>query len=376
MDLADAKFAGPTHTAEQSKQEIASVTPPIVLGKGEQVAVQPTDPAVVTGDKTDSPDPIRLKNEDVHLTNEYLALDKVTPNNADEQKALDAQRKAKLAAIKAKFEALRAAMTIARGESPDRPLTLARVKFEKFLGTKATGEWDQGTKCVDTMANEAKNMILAAKNPAMLGAAQLDDALKALPKKDADELGGKLGTPSNIGFAGAVGNDFKRLVDTLTGGSLVQKAQTLINFGQKFLMDEVLSQTGPVYARVAENLKKVVATDPAFDLAGRLQEAQGKDPKKQYKLLFQSKEFRDKMHSIEKEQNAQNDATRKAEANAAGEPDLIQSKDPGQNTVLEGAMDSKIPQQPVELLNEVQLDFVAKQGLPRVDFTQETRDEA
>lgn len=347
----------------QSKAEIASVTStPIEQGKGEPAAkLVITDPPELAI-KTDTPDPIRLKNEVVVLTKAYLALDKQEPAPSEDE------RNKALNAIKLKFEELRVAMTKARGETDENHLTLARVKFEKFLGVKATSEWDQGTKCVEKMAIEAKNMILVSKNQAMVGADRLDAALKALPEKQRQELGGKLGIPTNIGFAGAVTTDFNRLVDTLTGGSLVQKAQTLINFGERFLAQEVLKGSGSVYDRVAENVRNLTTSDSKFDLASRLKECEGLDAKKQYKTLFASPEFRAKLHDIEKTQNSHVDAERQAEATAAGEGPLTASKNPGENTVLGGAMDSKIPQQPVELLNETQLKFLSQQGQPAVDL--------
>lgn len=358
-----ANDAASTHTPVQSKAEIASVTStPIEQGKGEPAAkLVITDPPELAI-KTDTPDPIRLKNEVVVLTKAYLALDKQEPAPSEDE------RNKALNAIKLKFEELRVAMTKARGETDENHLTLARVKFEKFLGVKATSEWDQGTKCVEKMAIEAKNMILVSKNQAMVGADRLDAALKALPEKQRQELGGKLGIPTNIGFAGAVTTDFNRLVDTLTGGSLVQKAQTLINFGERFLAQEVLKGSGSVYDRVAENVRNLTTSDSKFDLASRLKECEGLDAKKQYKTLFASPEFRAKLHDIEKTQNSHVDAERQAEATAAGEGPLTASKNPGENTVLGGAMDSKIPQQPVELLNETQLKFLSQQGQPAVDL--------
>lgn len=377
MNLADAKVAGPTHTAEQSKQEIASVTPTIVLGKGEEVALQPTDPPSVTGNKSDSPDPIRLKNEVVHLTKEYLDLDKAPQDTEEQKQTVAAQRKAKLDLIRQKFAALREAMIEARGEGKGNTLTLARVKFEKFLGAKAThGDWDQGRRCVETMANEAKSIILAHKGKAIVGARQLDDACLSLDPETKQKLGKKLGTPTNIGFAGAASQDFDLLMNVLTAGSLVQKAQTLIKFGEKFLGEEVLKETGPVYERVAANVERLKA-DSGFSLKDRLDEAKAEaDPKKKYKILFSAPQFRAKLENIEKVQNKGIDEQRQAEAKAAGEKPLMPSKKPGEKVLLGGGMDAKIPQQPVELLNETQLNFLAKQGKPSVTWTDEINNES
>lgn len=303
-----------------------------------------------------------MKDEVITLTKEYLELDKRVPEPAP------AERQAKLNEIKLKFEALRVAMAKARGE--DDKVVQLRVKFEKFLGMKATHEWTQGTQCVTTMSQQARLMLVEAERKSTASAADLDREIESLSMDAKSAIGKKLGTPINIGFAGAVGNTFRAVIEALTSGSLVQKCQTLINFAEKVMTGELMKGAGPVFERAKANLAAVKATDPNFDLDARLEAAKGKDPKAQYKLLCSAPQFLAKLEQIKKVENKDVDKQREAE----GGPLLNKSKKSSDNTHLGGDMDTKLPQQPVENLTEPQLDFLSQQGKPSVDLTPYNRE--
>jgi hypothetical protein len=333
---APAAPATPTITPEKRAADLAAAASPAIEVRPEDGPVTIDAAGAVQGMKSDSPDPIKLKDEIQKATAEYLAM------GAD---VAEPVRQAKLTEIKNKFALLRTAMAHARGE--DDKLVQARVKFEKMLGTKCEGEWPQGTSCVETMVGQAKSMIVETEGGVTADAGKLDEQLQALPDAIKIDLGKKLGIDINMGFAGAVGKTFHLLMETLDNGSLVQKAQTLINFSEKYLAPQIMKQTGPAFARAAANV--TAAGDPEFDLAKRLKEAEGKDPKAQYKILCTSPLFMQKLKE-NKAAGAGIDAER------------------GGDLKLGGDMDTKIPQQPIENLTDQQLDFVAQQGTPQVDL--------
>jgi hypothetical protein len=346
----------PTHTPEESKAEIARVTSaPIEQGKGEPPArlVLTTPPALDV--KTDSLDPIRLKDEVITLTKAYLELDKRVPPVA----AGAPERVAALQEIQRTFGLLRVAMKKARGEEDN--LVLLRVRFEKFLGQKATDSWPQGHACVNTMVGQAKAMIAEVETQTTVEAASVDQELDKLSDTAKEAIGRKLGTDTNVGFAGAVGKTFAAITQAMMTGSLVQKAQTLINFAENYMAAELMKGTVQALARTKANLAALEATDPGFQLDKRLKDAEGKDAKTAYKILCSSPEFFAKMAEI-KAQNKNNDAEREAE----GGP--LENKGRGE-AALGGDMDTKTPQQPVENLDEAQLDFLSQQGSPAVDLT-------
>ncbi len=350
---ADAKApTAPTHTAAESNAELAGVTSaPIEQGKGQPpVHFVPGGPLEL---KTDSPDPIRLKDKVITLTKAYLELDKRVPE------VLPADRKAALGEIAQVFAELRVAMAKARGE--DDKLVQLRVKFEKFLGEKATHSWAEGTTCVTTMAGHAKAMIAEVETGALVEAGNVDKELAKLSDAAKSVVAKKLGTDINVGFAGAVGKSFGAIIEALTTGSLVQKAQTLINFSEQYMANAVLAGSVHALARMKANIATLEQTDPGFQLDKRLKDAAGKDTKTAYKILCSSPQFVQKMDLI-KTQNKDNDAKRESEGH-------INNQGKGE-AFLFGDMDTKTPQQPVENLDEAQLDFLSQQGQPKVDLKQ------
>ena len=302
---------------------------------GEPLVRLDPNAGALTDVKSDSPDPILLKNKLISQTNAYLAL--ADPKPADKQAALDA--------IKATFEELRAAMKAARGEQSK--LVQMRVQFESFLGSKATG-WPQATACVDAMVGNAKAMIAEQEAPAMADGASIDNRLAGLAPKLKDEIGKAIGTDVNIGFAGVVGKNFDDIMKILDSGSLVQRAQALMGFTDGYLVPGLLSGSGAIFQRAKANLAIV---QPELDLMKLLEDAKKlNDKKKARALLLTSPEFRMKIAQYEGEA-AQHDAERVAENGGPLNTDAV----------LKG-MDTKIPEQPIEVCTEQQLDFVAGQA--------------
>jgi hypothetical protein len=376
-----AKPEEPAHTPAQTKAEVASITnATIPQGKGEPAAKLTLDdpPSMVI--RSDSPDPIRLKDELITLTKEYLALDSRTENPPSK-----AERDKKLGDIRAKFEALRAAMAFARGE--DSQLTMVRTRFEKFIGVKATSNaWPQGHDGLNRMATQAKLMIVESKTKAQADAKSVDAKLQELAAdpKWKKAIGEKLGTNINVGFAGAVSKEFDAVINALTSGSMVQKAQTLINFAENFLTKAMMGpESALIMKRVRENIEatqKEAAEEaarlgheppPDFQLAKREENAGKMKP---VKGLMSQPEFLDKMDALKQQNKGVDDQRQQVEmvdAQAVPRRPLDnKSKVSSDNTHLGGDMDSKTPQQPVELLNEAQLNFLANQGQPKVDFTE------
>jgi hypothetical protein len=223
------------------------------------------------------------------------------------------------------------------------------------------------------MATQAKLMIIERKTGAVAAAAPIDDQLRAIDDEGFKTAIGKaLGSNINIGFAGAVGKTFDDVIRALTSGSMVQKAMTLINFAENFLTAPVVADTKLVMDRIKENLASIKDTDGDFQLDARLTAARA--PKaKSYKVLAASPDFR-KDFQKNSDENANVDVEkRQGGLDAQGKPRnplLNRNKDvSSENTFLGGEMDSKTPQQPVELLTEPQLDFLSQQAEPKVDLT-------
>jgi len=205
----------------------------------------------------------------------------------------------------------------------------------------------------------------------MNSAIPLDDQIKAINDEGfKKEIGKALGSDINIGFAGAVGKTFDGVIKALTSGSMVQKAQTLINFAENFLAPGLKDKVGLVLDRVKENLKAAGLTD-TFRLDDRIAAANA--PKaKANKAINASPEFNADFKALSTT-NAGVDLQRQGGLGANGKPvNPLLNKNPAnssENTHLGGEMDTKAPQIPVELLSEPQLDFLSQQAKPNVDLT-------
>lgn len=323
----------PAAEERSRKQEMQGVTnPPIAQASDDPPASLGQDGKSLDNMKSDSPDPILVKNRLIAQTTAYLALQNPEP----------AVKQAKLDEIKATFEELRAAMKHARGE--ENALTALRVQFESFLGQKATNEWTQGTACVDTMVGTAKSMIAAQEAPAAAAGGNVDATLAGLPPDVKARIGQKIGAPINMGFAGTVGTSFAAIIQALEQGSLVQKAQGLIGFTDGYLVPGLLSGSGAVFDQAKANLQNV---QPQLDLAKLVAEAKTMDKKKARAHLLTSPVFREKLGAAgassagaNAQRTQQNGAPLAADATLNG-------------------MDTKMAAVPVEILSETQLDFLA-----------------
>ena len=339
----------PAVESQNRKQEVAGVvTPPIVQGAQDPPMTVNPNTGVAENMKSDSRDPIMLKDKVITLTNAYLAL-QVPPTTP-------AEKQAKLEEIKSTFETLRAAMKTARGE--DEPLVRMRVDFEKYLGVKATGEWSQGTDCLNKMVGTAKSMIAAENGGAVAGAGSIEQQLAALPQNTKDAIAGKIGAPVNIGFAGVVGKTFSDIITALDSGSHVQKAQGLIGFTDGYLIPGLLKGSGAVFEQAKA---KLAAIKSEIDLVTLVQQANAlaPDDKAQKALLLTSPAFRAKLAELGIEAKENNAEREKDKQDATGDSNAKLNKD-----ALVGVMDSKIPEQPIEVCTEQQLDFIAGEVNP------------
>lgn len=371
----------PTHTPAQTQMELASVTnATIPQGKGEPPArLTLTLPPEVQEWKSDSPDPVRIKDQMVTATKNYLKLDEITPIPPAVD---DPVRVEMLANIKNLFGQLREAMALARGEN--HQLTTVRAQFEKFIGVKATsGQWAQGHNGLNKMCTQAKLMILEEKTKATVNAKTVDDKLRELVAAEPQfgvELGKKLGTAINVGFAGAVGKEFDSVLAALTNGSMVQKCQTLNAFAENWMSAAVKANDPGVMARIraniettqremAEQAKKQGTAAPAdFNLAGRLENMKEFGA---FKGLAASPGFQDTMFGKKNEEGKREGGLKKDNAGVDAERAQAGKLD---GKGLGGDMDTKMAQQPVERLEEHELDFLASQGSPTVDFSEATKE--
>jgi len=318
-------------------QEVANVANP-------PIAQAPEDPPVtlnaqangVQNMKSDSPDPVMLKDKVITLTQAFLALQNPEP----------AVKQAKLDEIKATFEQLRVAMKTARGEG--QVLVDLRVQFEKYLGSKATG-WIEGTSCIDNMVTTAKNMIAAEHAPAAAEGQSVDARLAALPPEKKAAIEEKIGSPVDIGFAGVVGQSFDRIIAALDAGSPVQRAQGLIGFADGYLLPGLLKGSGAVFT-MAKNILAVI--QPEIDLEALVTQSASLDKKAKKALLLTSPVFRAKLLAAGGNAGANNQARADEKGSAMN---------PGANVEV---MDTKIPEQPVEVCTEQQLDFIAGEIKP------------
>lgn len=173
----------------------------------------------------------------------------------------EAERKALVVKIRSELEALRSAMAYARGE--EKPLVQIRVGFEKLIGAKIFAEapgFTGARAAVDKMVLAALQIIAAQQQLAIPAAAGADAIVKQMmedPKVDKKALEGQLGMPIDTGFAGAVGKSFEAITNALTKGSLTQKSQHLIHFGEHYLGKQLLREAKPVLDRIKANLTEV-----------------------------------------------------------------------------------------------------------------------
>src|SRR5262249_34922302 len=152
---------------------------------------------------------------------------------------------------------LREAMSRARGE--DKQLTQHRKTMEEKIGAKAGPAG--GAACLEAMGQQALTMVAEAESPVKAGAASLDDRLKAIPEGMKATIGGQGGTALTKGFAGVVGTSFDAIKQALAEGSINQKAQVLIDFGNSYLKDGLLKEAGPVFEMASANLAKSDVAD-------------------------------------------------------------------------------------------------------------------
>ncbi len=339
----------PEEEKNARKQELQASAEPIEQAEDEEAATLNAEGTAINSFKSDSPDPILLKDNLIGLTRDYLNLT-----------AADGQRKTDLLAeIKRVFGLLKTAMKRARGEH--RVLVQRRVKFEKLLGEKAEG-WSQTTECLNTMSATAKEMIAAEESKAAVDADQVDQTLVALPDEVKKRVGKALGSPTNIGFAGTVGTSFAAIKQVLDDGTITQRCVTLANFADKYLIPNLLTDGSQVMKIV---LQKLQGETEQLALAKAIDDANKEpDEKKKRAILLTTAKFREKILAAEQQApsvNAERTEEKRAltgNANAALE----------QGATVKG-MDTKQVGQPIEVCTIEQLDFVAgsinPQGFPK-----------
>src|SRR6185295_13524289 len=110
----------------------------------------------------------------------------------------------------------------------------------------------------NAMASAALRMVASSKGEAIAAGTSIDvvlNKLKADPELNQAIL--ECGIPINIGFAGSAGKSFDAVINSLTKGSLTEKAVHLINFGDEFVKKQLIAKTTSVLNQVKANLEKL-----------------------------------------------------------------------------------------------------------------------
>jgi hypothetical protein len=211
------------------------------------------------------------------------------------------------------------------------------------------------------MCASAKAMIAGQEANAVKEAHGIDAALKSIPAKLKADIGKAIGTPIDVGFAGVVGKSFEAIIEALTSGSLVQKAQGLIGFTDGYLIPKLMDGTGEVFKIAQAHLKEV---EPKLNLLELIEKAKGKSLKEQKAILLTSTEFQGLIKQYEEEGKALTAKRAEAKKKETGDPNADLNDD-----AKTKGMDTKMAQQPIENLSEDELDFLAQSGQPKVDLS-------
>ena len=259
--------------------------------------------------------------------------------------------KAILTRISKNLLKLEKAMAAARGDDLEwRP---ERIAFEKKLGGKAKKN-GVAKSSIKYMLDWAKKFMAAVAEDALTDARAIDDKLlkEAVKNPKYAKMVEGSGIPKDIGFAGAIGTDFKDLQKVFDGGysNLGVAVQTIIGF--RNIMAEEMYKMGD---KELDSVLKKITSDP--EAVAAMTRGVGEMRDAAPGMTFEGKgAFKERMTAGKKiAGNMEGNAPR---THARKNP--LKGRVPGKDKLQDYDMDAKAPVVPIELLGLSDLKFLVK----------------